>query len=154
MRWLVAQESFISIRLPSVPQQALAAMSSGEYKTAPMVECSESSLPTAQWIFPHVTCMSVQQTICCAVGSVNFYYFYVGVSLILASGALSLGNWFQVFWDDTVASSVRVEISGKNSSYMFQPLLSCTIRNLLPTDATPHLDCSAVKALIFTYWCF
>jgi hypothetical protein len=32
--------------------------------------------------------------------------------------------------------------------------LPCTIRDLLPTDATPRLDCSAVKALIFTYWCF
>jgi hypothetical protein len=48
MRWLVAQESFISISLPSVPQQAPAAMFSAEYKTTPMVpgKGAPSTFPT------------------------------------------------------------------------------------------------------------
>jgi hypothetical protein len=48
IRWLVAQQSFISIRVPSVSQQAPAAMCAAEYKHLAMVGCCESSLSTAQ----------------------------------------------------------------------------------------------------------
>jgi hypothetical protein len=48
MNWLVGRESVISIRLPSLLQQAPAATSSAEYEDPPMVGSSESFLRTAR----------------------------------------------------------------------------------------------------------